>query len=483
MLFQLAEFGCILDVKFGLRWDPTDFAAEVHNRTTTLSAADIRPGSILIVAHSGTARFLADLFAVWTLGCTAACIDSALTRNEIKIVVEFVQPSAILVGEASAGPIDGQVSAPILELSRAAGSAAATPAPVDDPNRPALILFTSGTTGHPKGVVLTFGALLNRFALNRAAMGHASRLRALVTLPMSFGHGLIGNALTPLLSGAEIVLYPLGLPLTQRLGRIIDEYRIGFLSSVPSFWRMALKFGTPPSGDSLARVHVGSAPMSAPLWTEIAEWSRAEVVNCYGITELANWVSGASARVEGIGDGLVGRPWGGEIAIRDGAGTILRSGEGELLVKSPSAMSGYFRRPELTAAVFVDGWYCTGDTGRIDKRGFIQLTGRIKDEINRGGLKVQPAELDALLETHPAVAEACVFGIADAASGEIVAAAVRLAPGKKNVSIETLRQWCATRLRREAIPERWFVVDELPKNERGKINRDVLRRMLTGELQ
>ncbi len=92
-------------------------------------------------------------------------------------------------------------------------------------------------------------------------------------------------------------------------------------------------------------------------------------------------------------------------------------------------MSGYLRRPDLTAAVLVDGWYHTGDTAHIDERGLIRLTGRIKDEINRAGLKVQPAEIDALLETHPAVAEACVFGVADAVSGEIVAAAVRPAAG------------------------------------------------------
>jgi acyl-CoA synthetase (AMP-forming)/AMP-acid ligase II len=482
VLFQFANFGRILDIKLDLRWDPAEFAAEVYKRATTLSAADIGAGSIVIVAHSGSARFFADLFAVWTLGCTAACIDPALTPTEVRTLVEFVEPSAILLGEAPAAHLDGLVGLPIFELSRAISSQASLPAGAGDPNRPALILFTSGTTGHPKGVVLPFGSLLNRMAFNRAAMGHASRMKALVTLPTSFGHGLIGNALTPLMSGGEIVLHPLGLSLAQKLGQIIDQYRIGFLSSVPSFWRMALKFSNPPIGNSLARIHVGSAPLSARLWTEIAEWSRAEVVNCYGITELANWVAGASSRIEGISDGAVGKPWGGEVAIRDSNGAVHNAGEGELVVKSPSVMSGYFRRPDLTAAAFVSGWYSTGDVGYIGEGGLIRLTGRIKDEINRGGFKVQPSEVDNLLETHPAVSEACVFGMPDAASGEIVAAAVRLMP-HKNLSIDALRQWCAARLRREAIPERWFLVDELPRNQRGKINRDTLRRMLSGEAQ
>jgi acyl-CoA synthetase (AMP-forming)/AMP-acid ligase II len=301
-----------------------------------------------------------------------------------------------------------------------------------------------------------------------------------VTLPTSFGHGLIGNALTPLLSGGDIVLHPLGLPLAQNLGQVIDRYRIGFLSSVPAFWRLALKFSNAPAESTLARVHVGSAPLSADLWAKIAEWTRVDVVNCYGVTELANWVAGASSRFDGIADGMVGKLWGGVAAVKDSAGAIQVAGEGELLLRSPSVMSGYLRRPDLTAEVIVDGWYHTGDTARIDERGLIRLTGRVKDEINRAGLKVQPAEIDALLEAHPAVGEACVFGVDDAVSGEIVAAAVHIAAGE-NVSAETLAQWCATRLRREAIPERWFMVDKLPRNERGKINRDAVRRLLIGD--
>jgi acyl-CoA synthetase (AMP-forming)/AMP-acid ligase II len=442
-----------------------------------LTAANLAPGSTVIIAHSGSARFFADLFAVWALGCTAACTDAASTETETENLIGFVEPSAVLVDKAVPGTRAG---VPIYQLAAAARSAPSGSDQNVDLNRPALVLFTSGTTGHPKGVVLSFRALLNRVALNSDAIGPAVRLKTLVTLPTSFGHGLIGNALTPLLSGGDIVLHPLGLPLAQNLGSIIDRYRIGFLSSVPAFWRLALKFSDAPAADTLARVHVGSAPLSANLWARIAEWTRADVVNCYGVTELANWVAGASSRSDGIADGLIGKPWGGEAAVQDSTGAIRGTGEGELLVRSPSAMSGYLHRPDLTAAALAESWYHTGDTAHIDGNGSIRLTGRIKDEINRAGFKVQPAEIDALLEAHPAVAEACTFGLADAASGEIVAAAVQLRPGE-TVSAEALARWCATRLRREAIPERWFMVDTLPRNERGKINRDAVRRMLAGD--
>ncbi len=145
-------------------------------------------------------------------------------------------------------------------------------------------------------------------------------------------------------------------------------------------------------------------------------------------------------------------------------------------------MSGYLRRPDLTAAAR-RRWLVPYRRYRTRRRAvavITNLTGRIKDEINRAGLKVQPAEIDALLERHPAVVEACVFGLADAVSGEIVAAAVRLAPGE-NVTAAALEDWCRARLRREAIPERWFMVDKLPRNERGKIDRNAVRRSLVGE--
>jgi thioesterase domain-containing protein/acyl carrier protein len=127
----------------------------------------------------------------------------------------------------------------------------------------------------------------------------------------------------------------------------------------------------------------------------------------------------------------------------------------------------------------IDGWFRTGDSGTVDELGRICVTGRLKDEINRAGFKVQPAEIDMLLETHPAIAETCVFAVPDPISGESVGAAIRLTSGA-NLDIGSLRAWCRERLRREAVPDRWFIVDDIPRNARGKVNRDALRRTLLG---
>ena len=169
--------------------------------------------------------------------------------------------------------------------------------------------------------------------------------------------------------------------------------------------------------------------------------------------------------------------WGGDAAVIDESGAIRHRGAGEIIIRSPSMMSGYLDRPDLTAAALHQGWYRTGDRGSIDEHGRIWLTGRIKDEINRAGFKVQPAEIDAMLERHPAVAEACVFGISDPLGGEAVAAAIRLKTAAA-ASPQSLQAWCLERVRREAVPERWFLVSEIPRTARGKVSRDAVRRLL-----
>ncbi len=477
MFPDLGRCGSINDLGRGVRWDAGALAVEVVRRTMVLQQHRIGPGAVVAISHSGSAPFFADLLAVWSVGAAAACLDSALTELELQTVIGFIKPAALLVCRSNVPDIP---SVPVLDLasSRPLKSTAGSRQLKDfDPDWPALILFTSGTTGNPKGVVLTYRALQTRIELNAAAIGAAALRRTLVTLPTHFGHGLIGNALTPLLSGGDIVLGPPGILLGDQLGRVIDKHSISFLSSVPALWNLAKRSSDPPAGNSLIRVHVGSAPLSAKLWSEIVAWSRAEVVNCYGMTETANWVAGASSRSDSIADGLVGRTWGGAAAVMDSRGMMCRKGEGEIVIQSPCLMSGYFNRPDLTANVITDGWFRTGDRGAVDELGRIWLTGRIKDEINRAGFKVQPAEIDMLLEKHPAIAEACIFAIPDHISGEVIAAAVRLArPGATNA--DELQAWCRKRLRRNAVPERWFIVDSIPRNARGKVNRDAVRQKL-----
>jgi acyl-CoA synthetase (AMP-forming)/AMP-acid ligase II/thioesterase domain-containing protein/acyl carrier protein len=477
VLALLEQCGGIEDIGLRLRWDAAALHREVVRRASILAHVGIKPGSVVAIGHGGTTHFFADLFACWHVGAVAACLDSSLTPGELKNVLGFANPAAFLVDKNTM--VEG-LQIPVVDLTIEQLGISPAPASAPAPENPALVLFTSGTTGTPKGVVLTYGALQARIAANIAAIGRPALARALVSLPTHFGHGLIGNSLTPLFAGGGIVLHPLGIPLANDLGRIIDEHGITFMSSVPSFWRLVLGRSPRPALASLVRVHVGSAPFPAVLWSEVVAWTGAEVVNCYGTTETANWISGASSKADGIADGLIGKMWGGQAAVLDDNGSLQNTGAGEILIKSPSLMSGYLDRPDLSAAALFDGWYRTGDRGTIDQQGCLRLAGRLKDEINRAGFKVQPAEIDTLLERHPSVAEACVFGINDPLGGEAIAAAIRLADGA-SATPQSLQAWCRERLRREAVPENWFFVAEIPRTARGKVSRDAVRRALIAE--
>jgi acyl-CoA synthetase (AMP-forming)/AMP-acid ligase II len=294
-------------------------------------------------------------------------------------------------------------------------------------------------------------------------------------LPVHFGHGLIGNCLTPLAAGARLHMATgLGPAEFAGFGALIDAERITFMSSVPSFWRVATRLSPPPRR-GLVRVHVGSAPLSSDDWRGIAEWTRTRrVVNMYGMTETANWAAGWNLEDGERGDGCVGRPWGGRVAILADDGALTEAGEGEVVVQSPSIMLGYHRQPALTAAAFHGAWFRTGDVGRLGADGVLTLVGRIKDEINRAGMKIAPAEIDMLIARHPDVVDVCAFGVPDPVAGEAVAAAIVLREGAAD-DLAAIEAWCRERIRAEAAPGRLYALPAIPRTDRGKLSRDAVR--------
>ncbi len=474
MRWPLDHCGTVHDLALPGAWDRDRLVGEVDCRAARLCELGVRPGDPVAIVHGNSAAFVADLLATWSCAAIAVVLDPALAAAELETLVGFLKP-VVAISDRSDRAVPG-VSTHVLQ-----DSADERPEiPAGDIDQLALVLVTSGTTGAPKAVGLTHRALRNRLSHNREAIGDAALARALVSLSTSFGHGLIGNVLTPLFAGGDIFFPPPRAMLARDIGSLIDDHRITFVTGVPSLWRMTVKMSKPPNNGSLRRAHVGSAPLSEQLWRDIIGWTGAEVVNCYGLTEVANWFSGASSRDSEPRSGLVGRPWGGRAAVLDQAGAIIAQGEGELLIESPSRMQGYLHRPDLTAECMIGSWYRTGDFGTIEPDGQIILQGRLRDEINRAGAKIQPAELDMLVEAHPAVEEACTFAIPDAVAGEIVAIAVRLKPGTAE-DAESLALWCRERIRRAAVPERWYFVAELPRTPRGKMRRSEVFQALAQE--
>ncbi len=474
-----ASLGQVKRAGKGDTWQADRLGAEIGMRAARLRGLQIGVRDKVLIAHGGTPEFFADLLAVWEVGACAVCVNPMLTLSELNTILDLTRPRIVI--SSSAGLRQGSVATPIAcighrSLMSVDDSRGDSGSALDDP---ALIMFTSGTTGAPKGVVHSFRSLLARLALNREHIPRVERQVSLCPLPTHFGHGLIGNALTPLLDGGHLVLVTGDLQTAAVLGDLIDEHNVTFMSSVPTFWKIVAKVGRSPRKSSLQRVHVGSAPLSGSLWSEIISWSGTRnVVNMYGMTETANWASGASAAEYAPEDGVVGRPWGGQFAVLGAVGGLRSQGSGEILVQSPSLMSGYYDQPELSRDVLVGGWFRTGDLGEIDSRGALRLTGRAKHEINRAGLKVYPEEIEMLLERSGMVADVCVFAIPDDLSGETVG--VALVPADPCMfKLQELKSWCTERLVREKQPQKWFVVDHIAKNERGKLNRaDVMRACL-----
>ncbi len=475
--------GTLIDVPRAARLAGDALCGAIMRRQARLASllADLQRPALIV--HGGTPDFFADLLAVWGLGGSAACVSPELTSAQLETVADFLRPAAILASPAQHLP-NYLAGAPVLRLGEDSAPGERLLAVDPPPDRAALILFTSGTTGEPKGVVHTYGSLAARVRLNLEHIPAADLTRTLCGLPTHFGHGLIGNCLTALAGGGALHLMAEKLgQVPLQAGALIDAHDITFMSSVPTLWKVALKTSKAPARATLRRLHVGSAPLSSELWRAVQQWSGIQgVVNMYGITETANWIAGADPRLLPIEDGLVGTIWGGAAAVMDGEGRRLAQGEGELVLSTPSLMQGYLRRPDLTAQVLQDGWYRTGDSGFIDARGIVRLRGRRKDEINRAGMKVQPAEIDMLLERHPDIAEACCFGIPDDILGEKVGVALRAVP-QVRLDFDALRQWCRQRLHAAAVPERWFEVADIPKTDRGKIRRDDVMRHCLAPVQ
>tara|TARA_Y100000031_G_scaffold152972_1_gene197207 strand:+ start:642 stop:2096 length:1455 start_codon:yes stop_codon:yes gene_type:complete len=472
----LDKIGSITSLYNDKHWSNQKISLEVKSRLNKLSTLGVTREDRVIILHGSTPAFFADLFAVWGLGACAVCLNPNLSSPEVRRIIDFIDPRLLLLNENQES-FSNLPSELLFDLNKYRKKSKSKP---DNPNASklddnALILFTSGTTSTPKGVVHTFRSLLSRISLNSSYISLEDLNVTLCPLPTHFGHGLIGNCLTPLLSGKELILVPGGeIETITNFGSLIDKYNVTFLSSVPTLWKLAVKLAKPPTGGTLKRVHIGSAPLSGELWSEVIEWSGVnQVLNMYGITETANWIAGASAKDYRLESGLIGKMWGGTAAVKNESDILCSVGEGEIMLQSPSVMSGYYNLPELTANSLQNGWFATGDTGSIDNNGLLRLMGRIKFEINKAGMKINPEDIDILLESNTHVNEACAFGLSDPIVGETVAVAI--SPRDSAVfDLDSLKTWCSDNLVHEKVPEKWFILEEIPKTDRGKINRNLV---------
>ena len=481
-IFTLKAGACISDVLTGVAWEFDEIRLQVAKRACFLKEFGIKRGQNVLISHGGTPFFLADLFAVWQVGGCATCLNPGLTAGEQKNVESFLKPEMILAGPGS-DTDHTYFSRPVADLTTCSpGAEIALGESQLQQHDLALILFTSGTTGKPKGVVHTKKSIAAKLEQNLKNIKTGMLDRTLGVLPTHFVSGLLGGILTTLSAGKKVFLFQQpGIGGAARLGQVIDDYEITFLNSAPSLWKVVLKVSNPPIKHSLRQISVCSAPLDKTTWESIIKWTGTNnVFNMYGATETGGWDIGASSADHDPETGLIGTVWNGEAAILTSGGQRKSSGKGEIVLKSPSLMHGYFRRRNLTGEAIQDGWYRTGDLGHIDDTGLVRFLGRCKSEINRAGNKVSPEEVDMLLEQHQSVKEACAFGLPDPVSGETIGCAVVLKEGCDE-EVNALRQWCAERIQPACVPERWYFIKDIPKTAHGKVNREEVARICLGK--
>jgi acyl-CoA synthetase (AMP-forming)/AMP-acid ligase II len=289
-------------------------------------------------------------------------------------------------------------------------------------------------------------------------------------MPLFHVHGLVASTLATFFSGGTVAVPAKFNPLS--FWSMVREQRATWYSAVPTIHQVLLSRakGTRPDGaEQLRFIRSCSAALSPQMMADLEATFGVPVLEAYGMTEAAHQMASNPLPPAPRKPGSVGRGTQVEIGILDKDGNLLPAGAtGEVSIKGPNVFAGYEGNPEANAESFSQGWFRTGDQGHLDSEGFLVLSGRIKELINRGGEKISPREIDEVLITHPAVAEAVCFGVPDRVYGEAVAAAVVL---KEDATEKELIAHCRASLADFKCPTKIYLMESIPRTATGKIQR------------
>lgn len=335
-----------------------------------------------------------------------------------------------------------------------------------------FLIYTSGTTGLPKGVILTHRNSLAGVQLSAQAQFLTRHDLIITALPIShiFGNLVLSGSL---IAGSTVCVLEKFDP--RRMLERIDEVKANVFVGVPTMFVYLNREARPGEGRSLERAITGAAPMPLEVMREFEQRFGARVIELYGLTEAASVVTG-NPRYYPAKPGSVGLalpPL--QMKVVDPQGQEVRTGHiGELCIRGPVVMKGYWQMPKETGETIIDGWLHTGDLAELDEEGYIYLKGRKKEMIIVGGYNVYPAEIEDVIYEHPAVREVAVVGIPDEKLGEVPKAYVVVKQGQQ-VTGEEITAYCAARLAKYKIPRAVESVSEIPKSPVGKILKRVLR--------
>jgi acyl-CoA synthetase (AMP-forming)/AMP-acid ligase II len=463
-----------------------DLATMVDDVAARLRVAGLHPADPVALVCSNQAEFVVGLLGAARAGLVVSPMDPALPESELAIRLEEMGAQGILAGPAAQVE---QIDVPIWTLRVDAADTTTATLDTSDPavrhsrgadreisDQDALILFTAGTTDRAKMVPLTHAnvaaSVQGICATYELGPGDAT----VAAMPFFHGHGLFTSLLATLASGGCVLLPERGRFTAHTFWDDIRDAAATWFTSVPTIYeillnRSALEFpGTEVAPLRFARSC--SAPLNTTTGRAMERLLGVPLLSAYGMTETAHQAASEPLPQHGpLKHGSVGRATGVNLRVLDQNGqSVPAETEGEVWVHGLTVAQGYLCNPVETALSFADGWFRTGDLGTLDEDGYLFLTGRIKNLINRGGEKIAPEHVEDVLTGCPGVAEAAVFAIPDVTYGQRVGAAVVVWEGE-NIGAEQILQYCRDRLFAFELPDRLDIVDALPHTPKGALDR------------
>jgi malonyl-CoA/methylmalonyl-CoA synthetase len=446
-------------------------AGELAERSTfaaaRFAAAGLAPGDRLLLCGQPSIELVVAYLGALQHGLVVVPANPAYTERELAALAAAASPAAAVLDAPYRLRLDPACVATTPDL--ASLPAAGPPSRHRcAPGDPALLIFTSGTTGQPKGVPLTHANLLATAHAVRVAWRWTPEDRLALCLPLFHVHGLGVGLHGTLVAGASAVLLPRFDP--ARVAAAIGRCGATLFFGVPTMYARLADSGHLAELSRLRLAVSGSAPLSVALHEAVRAGSGQVVLERYGMTEAGMLVSNP---YEGERrPGTVGLPLPG-VAVRL-AGRP--DGSAEIEVRGPNVVAGYLDDPGATAAAYTpDGWLRTGDLGTLDEDGYLRISGRAKELIISGGYNIFPPEVEEVLRTHPGVADAAVAGAASPTWGEVVVAFIVPGEGADPATLPgQLSDWCARHLADYKRPRQWRLVDAIPRTALGKIQRDRL---------
>jgi len=430
---------------------------------------------------------MATAFLSVASAAASAPLNPAYRQDEFEFYLEDLKAKALIVEEGSASPAlyaakklgvalitltpEPQAGAGAFRLTGSATGAAARPGPAE-PDDVALILHTSGTTSRPKIVPLSHANIWTSARNIATSLDLSERDRALNVMPLFHIHGLMAGLSAPVARGGAVFCTP-GFNALKFFAEM-EEAKPTWYTAVPTM-HQAILTRAARHKEIIARhplrfVRSSSSSLPPTVIAELEAVFHCPVIEAYGMTEATHQM--AANPLNGVRKpGSVGLAAGPEIAIMDEAGRLLGRGEtGEVVIRGESVTAAYENNPKANAEAFVNGWFRTGDQGVLDADGYLSLTGRLKEIINRGGEKISPREVDEALMNHPAVLQAVTFALPHPMLGEDVGAAVVLREGLTATEKE-LGAFLSERLAAYKTPRKILFLAEIPKGATGKLQR------------